>query len=49
MKFKEWFLKEVGTSTASVAVFSRPFFSGAVTRCWPKEKKEKDDRRTRKN
>ena len=40
MKFKEWFEKiqllEVGTSTASIAVFSRPIFgSDMVRRMFP--------------
>ena len=35
MKFKEWFYTEVGTSTASIAVFARPVFGGAITRTWP--------------
>jgi hypothetical protein len=39
MKFKEWFkkiqLQEVGTSTSSVAVFSRPIFGGnMIRRTW---------------
>lgn len=35
MKFKEWFLKEVGTCTGSIANFSLPLFSGAVDRTFP--------------
>ena len=35
MKFKQWFYTEVGTSTASVAIFSRPVFGGPQTRDWP--------------
>lgn len=37
MKFKEWLaLKEVGTTTASVATFKMPLFGGPVTRMYPK-------------
>jgi hypothetical protein len=32
LEFKSWLLKEVGTSTASVAVFARPIFSEPVKR-----------------
>lgn len=36
MCFKEWLkLQEVGTSTASVAVFARPLFGGPATRMYP--------------
>lgn len=36
MNFRQWYLNEVGTSTASVAVFSRPIFGGPLaTRVFP--------------
>jgi len=36
MNFKKWYLNEVGTSTASVAVFSLPVFGGPLaTRMFP--------------
>jgi len=36
MTFREWLkLREVGTSTASVAVFARPLFGGPTTRMYP--------------
>jgi len=36
MRFKEWLrINEVGTSSASVAVFARPVFGSAVRRTWP--------------
>lgn len=35
MNFKKWYLNEVGTSTASVAVFSLPLFGGPFTRTSP--------------
>ena len=30
MNFKKWYLNEVGTSTASIAVFSLPVFGGPL-------------------
>lgn len=37
MSFKEWLhLKEIGTTTASVASFKMPLFRGPVTRMYPK-------------
>lgn len=39
--FKEWLkLKENGTSTADVAVFARPVFSGNVSPALEKKKKK---------
>lgn len=35
MKFKDWYIKEVGTCTGSIAHFSLPLFGGAVDRTWP--------------
>lgn len=36
MNFKEWLsLKEVGTTTASVATFKMPLFGNPVTRMYP--------------
>ncbi len=36
MNFKQWYLNEVGTSTASIAVFSLPIFGGPLaTRMFP--------------
>jgi hypothetical protein len=34
MNFRHWFLNEAGTSTSSVAVFSRPIFGNLVSRKW---------------
>lgn len=40
--FKEWLkVNEVGTSTASVAVFARPVFSSPISRFPLKKKKKK--------
>jgi len=36
MKFKQWYLNEVGTGTNMVAVFARPIFGAdLVKRTWP--------------
>lgn len=43
MNFKKWYLSEVGTSTASIAVFSRPIFGGPVARLWPNSIVDDDD------
>lgn len=40
MTFKEWLLKETGTSTSCIAGFSRMTLP-MVTRTWPVEKKRK--------
>lgn len=41
-KFSEWLqLRETGTSTASVAVFARPLFSGPVVRGFSRKKRKK--------
>lgn len=40
MNFKDWYymVTEAGTSTACVALFSRPIFGGdLVSRTWPDE------------
>jgi hypothetical protein len=46
-------MNEVGTSTASVASFARPVFSGAIRRTWAVEdpffkKKKKKKKRKKK-
>lgn len=48
MKFKEWFIKEVGTSTGCIAHFSLPLFSGTVDRTWPSLINEKDKKDKKK-
>jgi hypothetical protein len=35
LDFKDWFYTEAGTSTACVAVFSRPIFGDEIRRTWP--------------
>jgi hypothetical protein len=36
MKFKQWYLNEVGTGANMVAVFARPIFGATqVKRTWP--------------
>ncbi len=35
LDFKDWFYTEAGTSTACVAVFSRPIFGDEIRRNWP--------------
>lgn len=47
MRFKEWLLKEVGTSTGSIAVFSRIAIP-QVRRTWPSEITFDDDKKKKK-
>jgi hypothetical protein len=60
MNFKKWYLNEVGTSTASIAVFSLPLFGGPLaTRTspspvlglddWDEDKKHKKHKKNGKH
>jgi hypothetical protein len=42
LSFKEWLIKEVGTSTSSVACFLQPLLSEPVRRGWDKKPKKKN-------